>query len=81
MLWEAADVLKVPTSALFREGDGLGGLRRARRPRAPDAGAARPSHGAEAEVLGGLAEGATVVLYPGDAASADGVRVTPRVQE
>jgi HlyD family secretion protein len=75
--WEAADVLKVPTSALFRDGekwavyvvnDG-----RARRT------LVELGHqtGQEAEVLSGLAAGARVIIHPGDTLS-DGARVEPK---
>jgi HlyD family secretion protein len=72
--WEAAGVLKVPTSSLFRSGSGWGVF-------VVEAGRARlckvaVGHRgeAEAEVLGGLRAGETVVLYPSDKV-ADGVRV------
>lgn len=78
VIWEGRDLLKVPTSALFREGnewavflvDSDGRARRT---------VIEVGHqtGQEAEVLSGLSEGARVVLHPGDAVS-DGVRVRPR---
>jgi HlyD family secretion protein len=75
--WEADSVLTVPTSALFRDGadwavyvviDG-----RARRT------AVQLGHrtGQDAEVLGGIGEGAVVVLYPSDTL-VDSARVRPR---
>lgn len=76
VLWEGADVLKVPAGALFRERaawavfvvvDG-----RARR-RPVRLGHRNPD---EAEILGGLAAGEIVVVHPSDAL-ADGVRVAP----
>lgn len=76
VVWEAADVMKVPTSALFRR-DGAwcvfvvdGG--RARR-RAIEIG----QRGAlEAQVLQGLDAGARVIVHPSDQVE-DGVRVAP----
>lgn len=72
--WESPDVLKVPTSALFRAGeewaayvvaDGRAELRRLR---------VGQRTGQEAEVLEGLEGGEPVILHPGDTL-AHGVRV------
>ena len=77
VIWEAPDVLKVPTGALFREGEKWavyvveGG--RARR-RLVELG---HQTGTEAEVTSGVADGARVILHPGDML-ADGVRVKER---
>ena len=80
VIWEAANVLKVPTSALFREGD-LWAVYRF------DAGRARRTvvelghqTAQEAEVTSGLTEGARVILHPGDTL-ADGARVKERAVE
>jgi HlyD family secretion protein len=76
-VWEAESVVKVPTSALFREGQQWsvyvldGG--RARRV-AVELGQRTNT---EAEVLGGLQEGQQVVLHPSDTLT-DGARVTIR---
>lgn len=77
VVWEARDVLKVPTSALFREGPDWavylvedGRVRRA-------VVALGHRTGQEAEVTSGLPEGARVVLHPGDTLTA-GARVTIR---
>jgi HlyD family secretion protein len=79
VVWEADAVLKVPTSALFREagewavyvieGD------RARRT------IVQVGHqtGQEAEVTSGLAEGTRVILHPGDTLE-DGVRIEARAE-
>ncbi len=68
------EVLTVPTSALFRDGDGWAVFTvregRARRQRV-ELGIRGPS---AAEVLGGLTAGAPVILYPGDEVR-DGARV------
>lgn len=75
--WEAEDVLQVPVSALFREGEGWslflveGG--RARK-RSVQIGRRNET---VAELRTPLPEGATVILYPGDALE-DGLRVMPR---
>jgi len=74
---EARDVLKVPTSALFRVGgesavfrvvDGLVHQQRVKIGR---------QNGLEAEVLAGLSEGDQVVLHPSDQIE-EGVQVRPR---
>ncbi len=74
VMWEGTDVLKVPSSALFRSGeqwavfvleDGRARLRPV------EMGHRNPS---DAEITGGLAEGDVVVRHPSDRV-ADGVRV------
>jgi len=77
VLWEAQDALKVPTSALFRDGeqwavyvvDGDG----ARRTIVQVAHQAGP----EAEVTSGVSEGARVIEHPGDTLT-DGTRIVQR---
>jgi HlyD family secretion protein len=74
VVWSAADVLRVPTSALFRQGEGwavfvVDAGRAARR--AVEVGARSPL---AAQVMNGLAEGERVVLHPSDRV-ADGARV------
>ncbi len=77
VVWARPDVLQVPVAALFRDGDGWATFvvedGRARR-RAVQVG-----HRTEraAEVLSGLDEGETVILYPGDRVE-EGGRVSPR---
>ena len=77
VLWEGSEVLKLPLSALFRDGeawavfaveDGVAQRRRVERGR---------HTGLEAEILSGLDEGETVVLYPSDRVES-GLRVMPR---
>ena len=78
VIWESQNVVKVPTSALFRHRDQWavyvmeGGL--ARRT------LLELGHqtGQYAEVVSGLAEGARVILHPGDTL-ADNSRVRERV--
>jgi len=75
ILWEADDVLQIPTSALFRQDDSWAVF-------VIDAGKARLTtvstghdNGLITEVLDGLAEGTQVILHPDDRIE-DGVRVT-----
>jgi HlyD family secretion protein len=77
VLWEAADVLRVPLSALFRQGerwavfverDGRAELREV------DIG---QGNGLQAEVRSGLQTGERVVLHPGDRV-APGARLSER---
>jgi HlyD family secretion protein len=77
VLWEGRNVLKAPTSALFRQGDQwdvfveVNG--RAER-RTVTIG---EQTGAEAQVVNGLAEGDVVLVHPSDQVT-DGTRVDPR---
>ena len=74
VVWEAGDVLKVPTAALFRRGEGWATyVIRDGRARVEPVTIGRRT-GREAEVVAGLAEGAQVVVHPPDALS-DGARV------
>lgn len=77
VIWEAPRVLKVPTSALFREGErwAVYVLQSGRARRVT----IELGHqtGREAEVTSGLAEGDVVILHPGDSL-ADGTKATPR---
>lgn len=74
VVWERADALTVPASAVFRRDAGWavfaveGGRARER------AVAVGPGNGLLTEITDGLEEGATVIVHPGDAV-ADGVRV------
>ena len=77
VIWEQADALRVPTSALFRHGTGWAVF-------VVDGGVARlrpvgigERNGTAASVTAGLAAGASVVLHP-PAAVADGVKVVLR---
>jgi HlyD family secretion protein len=77
VVWEAGDVVKIPTSALFRVGEQWAVYRIAgnRAQRTP----VRVGHqsGQAAEVLEGLSPGDRVVVHPGDTLTA-GARVRPR---
>jgi HlyD family secretion protein len=77
IVWEGQDILRVPSSALFRSDDGWAVFRVVR-------GRARVcpvrighSNGLESEVLEGLDEGDRVIVHPGDKVKT-GVRVTSR---
>ena len=77
VIWEAASVLKVPTSALFRVADKWAVY-------IVEGDLAKETlvelgrqTGQEAEVLSGLTDGTTVVVHPGDTLT-DGARVEPR---
>lgn len=77
VIWQVEDALRVPSSALFRVGDGWsvfvdsGGVAEQR------GVTLGRNNGVRAEVLEGLAEGERVVLYPSVAVS-DGTRIAPR---
>jgi HlyD family secretion protein len=79
-VWDADNVVKVPTSALFREGRQWAAyvVERGRARRSAVQLGQRTS--TEAEVLGGLQEGQQVVLHPPDTL-ADGARVTVRTSD
>jgi HlyD family secretion protein len=77
VIWEGKDVLKVPSGALFRHGDGLAVY-------ALEEGQAvlRPvqvgrGNGLETQILSGLREGEQVILHPSDKIKA-GAAVAPR---
>jgi HlyD family secretion protein len=73
--WEAADVVKLPTAAMFRDGDQWAVyVVRDGRARLTPVEIGRQT-GREAEVLGGVAEGTAVIVHP-PAAVADGVRIS-----
>jgi HlyD family secretion protein len=78
VLSEAADVLKVPTAALFRHGQDQWAVYAVREGRAfiTPVEIGRQT-GREAEVLQGLAERTRVIVHPADALT-DGARVTER---
>jgi HlyD family secretion protein len=77
VVWEAAEVVKAPTSSLFRRGDEWavfveeGGRARLRSVQIGR------RNGLEAEVLAGLQPGEKVVVHPADTLE-DGQRVEPR---
>ena len=77
VIWESGSVLKVPTSALFREGSSWAAYvvngNRARRTLLT----VGHQTGQEAEILSGLVEGQQVVQHPGDTLR-DGARLAVR---
>lgn len=76
VVWEAPDALKVPAGALFRRGNGWAafGINRGRAElRKVEVGR---SSGLETQIQGGLNEGDTVILYPGDRVR-ESLRVRP----
>jgi HlyD family secretion protein len=79
VVWEGADVVQVPASALFRSGEGWSvfviedGVSRRRAVRIGHQGAF------DAEVVEGLEPGETVILHPSDRV-ADGIRVATRAR-
>lgn len=77
VVWEGEDVLQVPTSALFRHGEGWAVFvveRGKARLRAVEAG---HRSGLQAEILSGLKKGETVITHP-DRSVEDGTRVKKR---
>jgi len=77
VLWEGKDVLQLPTSALFRHGDGWAvfAVKGGRARLTPIETGQRA--GLATQVVSGLAAGAKVVSHPDDMLS-DGARVKPR---
>jgi HlyD family secretion protein len=77
IVWEKADVLKIPTSSLFRSGEQWAVYKvdgDVARRQIVDIG---QQSGLDAEVIKGLAAGDRIVVYPSDALE-DGARVTGR---
>ncbi len=77
VVWEEDDVVRVPASALFRDGETWAVFRYDGETAQQVAVQIGRNNGMVAQVLEGLSAGDQVVLYPGDRVS-DGVRVTPR---
>jgi HlyD family secretion protein len=73
----AEDVLRVPTGALLRRGEGWAVFREEGGRAVETAVEVGRRSPAEAEILSGLDEGARIIVYPGDRV-ADGVRVQER---
>jgi len=77
VLWEAADVIRLPLTALFRDGDqwavfvDTGGTAELRQVEVGQ------RNGLEAQITGGLEPGEVFVSYPGDRVM-DGVAITSR---
>ena len=77
IIWEREDVLKVPTSSLFRLGDQWAVFTVAEGKAVLQTVEIGQRNGLEAEVLSGFSEGEIVLVHPSDAIS-DGVDVTSR---
>ncbi len=77
VVWEREDVVKVPTSALFRSGDAWAVFAVADGKAAERAVEIGQRNGLEAEVLSGLGEGDPVIVHPSDSI-ADGVAIEER---
>ena len=77
VIWESPEVLKLPTSSLFRKGDrwAVFAVRNGRAQLQEVEIGQR--NGLEAQVLGGLAAGDSVVVHPSDSVR-DGVRIAVR---
>ena len=77
VVWEGRDVVKVPTSALFRQGQQWA-VYRIVQDRAQRTPVEVGQHtGQEAEIAAGLAVGDRVIVHPGDTLK-HGTRVRPR---
>lgn len=77
ILWQAPDVLQIPISALFRQGEGWAVYRVAQGRAAATKVVPGRMTSDSAQILQGLADGDRVVLHPSDRI-APGVRVTAR---
>lgn len=75
--WEGADRLLVPEAALFRHGEGWAVFRVAEGRATLTPVETGHRAGGQVEVLGGLTQGDTVILYPASSL-VEGGRVTPR---
>ncbi|MBN9888559.1 efflux RND transporter periplasmic adaptor subunit [Salipiger abyssi] len=77
VVWEEADTLRVPQSALFRDGAGWAVFRAQGGRAMQTAVTLGPGNGLSAQVTSGLGEGDSVVLYPA-AGLTDGTRIASR---
>jgi HlyD family secretion protein len=76
--WQAEDVVKVPTSALFRSGEDWAVYKEVSGKAALQKIRIGQRNGLEAEVLEGLAESDRVIVHPSDNV-VEGVEIVPRV--
>lgn len=79
ILWEGDNVLKVPTSALFRKGDQWAVFKVVEGKARQQSVEIGHRNGLEAEIVKGLNEKDTVIVHPSDRI-ADGVQVTVRTE-
>lgn len=77
IVWEGQNILQVPASALFRDGDDWLVFLMRNGKAMKQVVELGHRNGMSAEVLGGLAEGDTVIIHPSDEIS-EGVEVMPR---
>jgi len=77
IVWERGDVLKVPTSSLFRRGEKWAVFTVQQTKAILREVEIGQRNDTDAELLSGLTEGAQVIVHPSDAVS-DGVAVAPR---
>jgi HlyD family secretion protein len=77
IVWQGDDVVKVPSSALFRSGDGWAVFVTRDGRAVTTSVQLGQNNGLEAQILEGLAAGDRVVVHPSDRV-ADGVRVDYR---
>jgi HlyD family secretion protein len=77
VVWERGDVLRVPTSSLFRRGEKWAVFTVKQNKAILRTVEIGQRNDANAELLSGLAEGDQVIMHPSDAVS-DGVAVAPR---
>ncbi|EPX75633.1 hypothetical protein Salmuc_03212 [Salipiger mucosus DSM 16094] len=75
--WESDEALRLPSSALFRNGGDWAVFRAVEGRAVLTPVATGPGNGTATQVVSGLDEGARVVLYPG-ADLVDGARIAPR---
>ncbi|HSF65412.1 MAG TPA: HlyD family efflux transporter periplasmic adaptor subunit [Paracoccaceae bacterium] len=75
--WQAAEVLQVPQSALFRQGDGWAVLRESEGRAALALAQVGQANDTVVEVLSGLSAGDRVIAYPGNRV-VTGDRIAPR---
>jgi HlyD family secretion protein len=77
VIWEEDDVLRVPASAVFRQGDGWAVYRRVGAQARLTPIAIGRRNGLSVQVLEGLEEGDRVIAHPSDRVT-DGVEIEPR---
>jgi HlyD family secretion protein len=77
VVWEGADVLKVPAGALFRHGEGWAVFRVVNGKAGLSPVSIGHGNGVETEVSEGLDENVRVIVHPSDRVR-DGVAVAPR---
>ncbi|RPI38515.1 MAG: HlyD family efflux transporter periplasmic adaptor subunit [Nitrospiraceae bacterium] len=77
VIWEGKNVLQIPSSALFRKGEGWAAF--VMKDRKAHLREVKVGHrnGLAAEIISGIAEGETVIIHPDDSIT-DGVRVKVR---